>query len=135
MIDGEKILFLKPRTFYNDSGKSVRAVIDFYKIPCENVLIIHDELALPFGSVRTRIGGSDAGNNGIKSINTHIGSDTARIRLGIANELREKMNDADFVLASFSLSEREKLSEIIATSKKYIDAFISDNFDSTTHSH
>ncbi|MEP6710637.1 MAG: aminoacyl-tRNA hydrolase, partial [Candidatus Saccharibacteria bacterium] len=83
-IEGEKILLVKPATFYNETGKSARALVDFYKLaPATDVLVVHDDLALPFGTLRTREKGSDAGNNGIKSLNAHLGPDYARLRIGI----------------------------------------------------
>src|SRR5690606_14619185 len=78
-IENEKVLLVKPTTFYNNVGESARALIDFYKLtPSEDFLVIHDDLALPFGTIRVRKKGSDAGNNGIKSLNAHTGSDYAR---------------------------------------------------------
>src|SRR4051812_44656762 len=69
-INSEKVLIVKPTTFYNDTGQSARLLIDFYKLdPSTDFLVIHDDLALPLGTVRTRDKGSDAGNNGIKSLN------------------------------------------------------------------
>jgi peptidyl-tRNA hydrolase, PTH1 family len=78
-VNGERVILAKPTTYYNNVGESVRLLADFYKIAPSEILVVHDELALPFGTIRTRVGGSDAGNNGIKSIVQHIGSDTARI--------------------------------------------------------
>ena len=132
-IDGEKVILAKPTTYYNNVGEAGRLIVDFYKIAPEDILIIHDELALPFGTIRTRIGGSDAGNNGIKSINQHLGHETARIRIGVYNELRDKIDDADFVLSNFTKTESDALH---AASKKVIDIindFISGDFTHTTH--
>lgn len=98
-IAGEKILFVKPTTFYNETGRSARAIMDFYKLEASNIFVIHDDLMLPFGTIRVRQKGSDGGNNGIKSLNTHIGEDYWRLRVGIYNELRERHHDADFVLS------------------------------------
>jgi PTH1 family peptidyl-tRNA hydrolase len=108
-VDDETVLLVKPQTFYNDSGQSYRALIDFYKADPSDTLIIHDELALPFGTIRSRLGGSDAGNNGIKSINQHGGETSARLRVGVANEQRSVMGDVDFVLGRFSPDERAAL--------------------------
>lgn len=132
---GERVILCLPMTYYNLSGEAVRAISDFYKIPVDDTLIVHDELALPFGTVRTRIGGSDAGNNGVKSVNAHMGSDTARIRIGIANELRTVNPDVDIVLGKFSAEESQKLAEIQKHIDADIDAFISGNFEATTRSH
>jgi len=133
-IDGEKVLLAKPTTFYNETGQSARAIVDFYKLdPAADVLVIHDELALPFGTIRTREKGSDAGNNGIKSLNAHLGPDYKRIRFGVASEHRELMGDTDFVLGKFSADERERLPELIEKTHQIISEFVRDNFAVTTH--
>lgn len=113
LVDGQKILLVKPLTYYNETGRVARALVDFYKLnPQEDFLVIHDDLALPFGTVRTRVNGSDAGNNGIKSLNQHLGADYARIRVGIWNDLRDRIDDSDFVLSKFSKQENSELSAI-----------------------
>jgi len=106
-------LLVKPTTYYNLVGESVRALADFYKIPPEDILIIHDELALPFGVLRTREKGSDAGNNGIKSMNTHLGHTTKRLRIGIHNELADFMDASDFVLGKFTPKEKQQFAETV----------------------
>lgn len=132
-VDGEKILLAKPTTYYNLTGEAARLITDFYKIAPDDVLIVHDELALPFGRIRTRIGGSDAGNNGIKSMNQHVGQSTARIRIGVYNELRDRIDDADFVLANFTKAEDESLAVLSDKVASIIDDFIADRFQATTH--
>lgn len=132
-VDGEKIIVAKPITYYNDVGQSYRAIVDFYKLAVNDVLIVHDELMLPFGTLRSRVGGSDAGNNGVKSINHHGGSQTYRLRIGVGNELRDRMDDSDFVLGKFSANEREKLKEISDQALSIIAAFINNSFDITSH--
>lgn len=128
----EKVLFALPDLFYNESGQVVRSLCDFYHIPASDVLIVHDELALPLGTVRTRVGGSDAGNNGVKSITQHLGQDTARIRIGIGNELREQMDDADFVLSKLNAAERATLADLQHVIEGCIEDFIYDTFTHTT---
>lgn len=104
-IAGEKVLLVKPTTFYNNVGESARAIIDFYKLDLsKDLLVIHDDLALPIGTIRIRGKGSDAGNNGVKSLNAHIGPDYARLRVGIAVEDRTN-DDSSFVLARFNDAE------------------------------
>lgn len=132
-IQDEKILLLKPQTYYNLSGEAVRAAADFYKITPGDVLLIHDELMLPFGTIRTRIGGSDAGNNGIKSINQHMGEGTARIRIGISNSTREHIDDINFVLGKFSSEEQADLPRLFDLTGKLIEQFASGGFETTTH--
>mgnify|MGYP003582227316 CR=1 FL=1 len=134
-LNGEKVLLVKPLTYYNETGLSARGLVDFYKLtPADDVLVIHDELALPFGTIRVREKGSDAGNNGIKSLNAHLGPDYWRIRVGIWNELRDRINDADFVLSSFTQNEAEQLAKdtqnIIFP---LIEKFIAGTLESSSH--
>ncbi len=132
-LDGEKVLLAKPQTFYNETGLSARAIVDFYKLdPSSDVLVIHDELALPFGTIRTREKGSDAGNNGIKSLNAHLEPDYKRIRFGILNDHRQTMGDVSFVLGAFSAEEQEQLPELIKKTHQIIDEFVSGHFISHT---
>ena len=115
-LRGQKTLLVKPNSYYNETGSVARAIVDFYKLTAaEDVLVIHDDLALPFGTVRVRASGSDAGNNGIKSLNAHLGPDYARIRIGIWNELRDQIDDANFVLSAFTKNEAAKLTQLIDT--------------------
>lgn len=109
-LAGEKVLLVKPTTFYNETGRSARSICDFYKLnPTADVLVLHDDLALTFGILRTREKGSDAGNNGIKSLNAHLGAHYWRLRIGIYNPLRDRLHDADFVLKNFSHDEQQCL--------------------------
>lgn len=113
-IAGEKVFLVKPNTFYNESGVSARAITDFYKMkPASDMLVIHDDLALPFGTIRVRANGSDAGNNGIKSLNTHLGPNYTRVRVGILNEFRDVMGDTDFVVSNFRNAETRQLKKSI----------------------
>jgi len=125
-INNEKILLVKPTTFYNEAGLSARSIIDFYKLdPIKDLLVVHDDLALPFGTIRVRSKGSDAGNNGIKSVNAHIGEDYNRIRIGISNELHSMTDDTDFVLDNFTKSESEQFeTEIAPQATDFINEFI-----------
>lgn len=134
-IGGEKVIIAKPTTFYNLVGESYRALADFYKIASEDTLVIADDLALPFGTMRLREGGSGGGSNGIKSLNAHGGENTKRLRIGIANELREKMDDADFVLSQFSADEQKALQNAQPHFQKVITDFIADKFEPTTSTH
>lgn len=135
-INGDKVLLVKPTTFYNETGKTARALIDFYKIDAaEDLLVVHDDLALPFTTLRTRQSGSDAGNNGIKSLNAHVGSSYARLRIGIYNDLRDAIDDADFVLSRFTKAEQATLDEtILPKASTIVTSFIAGSFETTTHS-
>lgn len=122
MIGSVRVIAIKPTTFMNNSGQAVQAVAHFYKVPNGQILVIHDELDIPFGQIRTRAGGSSAGNNGVKSIIEHVGEDFGRVRIGIKAETR--MDAVDFVLAKFSPEEQEQLpslnKEVTAILTEYI---------------
>jgi len=110
---GKKVILVKPTTMYNLLGESVRALKDFYKLTNKDVVVVHDELDLPFGTVKEKNGGGSGGNNGMKSLISHIGTDFKRIRIGIKNDLLEKADPADFVLANFTANEKKLLPEVI----------------------
>lgn len=132
-VKGEKVIFAKPTTYYNLVGESARAIIDFYKIEPEDVLIIHDDLALPLGTIRTRQGGSDGGNNGLKSLNVHLGLTTHRIRVGVWTDQHEQVDKVAVVLGKLPREEREILSKQSHTIDHLIDDFIDGQFAVTTH--
>lgn len=133
-VGDEKVLLIKPTTFYNETGKAARALADFYKVETADILVIHDDLALPFGTLRTREKGSAAGNNGIKSLNAHLGEDYARIRVGTWNEIADHQGATDFVLSKFNEKESKKLQEdIFPKVTEIIDGFIADNHQITSH--
>jgi len=134
-ISGEKVLLVKPTTYYNETGMSVRKIVDFYKInSASDLLVVHDDLALPFGTIRVRKKGSDGGNNGIKSINSYIGQDYFRIRIGTYNELRDRVDDADFVLSKFSTEESNSLKEtIIPHSFGLVEQFCVGKIETTSY--
>lgn len=119
-IAGKKIILAKPTTFMNDSGQAVRALKDFYRVDDKDIIVIHDELDLPFETVKQKLGGGSAGNNGIKSIIAHIGENFSRVRVGVRNDLLDTMDSADFVLAKFSKDEQKKLPEILEAAQKII---------------
>jgi len=102
------LFFLKPLTFMNLSGKSVLPVMNFYKIPIENLIVIHDDIDLKFGALKLKVGGGNGGHNGLKSIDSMVGRDYLRVRMGVGKPLY-KSQVADFVLSPFSQEEEEKI--------------------------
>jgi len=136
MIDGEKVLLVKPLSYYNDTGLVARLLIDYYKLsPAEDFLVIHDDLALPLGTIRIRDKGSDAGNNGIKSLNQHIGPLYKRIRIGIWTDMRDRMDDADFVLSVFPNEEMQTLEkDIIPHTITLLEKFLKGTLEATSTS-
>ena len=127
-IPREKILLVKPTTYYNEVGVAARALMDFYKLTLDNLLIIHDDTALDFGKIRVRKGGRDAGSNGLKSLHTHIGSDFWHIRIGTDNLLRRQVSTDRFVMMNFNSDELTILKNwAIPTARTMIHDFLSDH--------
>ncbi|GAC1387084.1 MAG: hypothetical protein NVS1B7_5950 [Candidatus Saccharimonadales bacterium] len=108
-VGGTRIIVIKPTTYMNSSGEAVQAVMHFYKVPINQVVAIYDELAIDYGQIRSRIGGSSAGHNGVKSIIQHVGADFGRLRVGIKNELATRTDASEFVLSKFSKKEQGEL--------------------------
>jgi peptidyl-tRNA hydrolase, PTH1 family len=108
-IGDSRVIAMKPTTFMNLSGEAVRATADFYKVGPEHIAVIHDELDIDFGQIRLRVGGSDAGHNGIKSVTAAIGEAYGRIRIGVGPKRPAKIDSTDFVLQKFSKDEQAQL--------------------------
>ena len=118
---GRTFVLLKPSTYVNLSGKSVRYWMQKKKILKSNLLVIVDDMNLPFGKSRLRVKGSDGGHNGLKDINQMIGSDYARLRLGIGNA--PKGQHVNFVLGPWSDDERNELSAIFDMAMEVVTSF------------
>ena len=111
-IAGEKVLLVKPQTFVNLSGEALREICSYYKVPAENVIVIHDDVSLPCGRLRIRKKGSDGGHNGIKSIIYHLNSDAfPRVKLGVGEKPHPDYDLADWVLSQFKKDELALLHE------------------------
>jgi peptidyl-tRNA hydrolase, PTH1 family len=120
---GKHIHLIKPTTFMNLSGKSIAYWMNDLKIPKENVLVIVDDLALPFGTLRMRTKGSAAGHNGLKNIELLLGGqEYSRLRFGIGNEF-SKGQQVDFVLSNFSQDEFKTLPDVIKKANEMIMSF------------
>jgi len=131
-IGNKKIYAIKPLTFMNNSGICIRELIEYFKIDAENVIVFHDDLDVEFGKIKAKFGGSDAGHNGIASIDKFIGKDYSRVRVGIGKP-KNNIEIADYVLQNFSEEEFigiEKISNDITESisilvEKKLDLFSS----------
>lgn len=106
------LLFLKPMTYMNLSGKSVQAVKNFFKIETEDIVVIHDDIDLPFGTIRIKRGGGHGGHNGLKSLDTMIGKEYIRVRIGVGKPAY-KSQVADYVLHDFSEEEEVLLDRLV----------------------
>ena len=114
-IDGRRVIFAKPQTFMNNSGVAVAGLMTFYKIPLENIVVIHDDMDIPVGDCREKIGGGSAGHNGIRSIDAHIGREYRRIRIGIGHprDFDLPMDPADWVLGKFGAVQMDLVKNAI----------------------
>ncbi|WP_339631287.1 aminoacyl-tRNA hydrolase [uncultured Sneathiella sp.] len=122
-IGGTKILALKPTTYMNLSGQSVGEAVRFYKIPLENIIVLHDELDLPLGKIRVKTGGGHGGNNGLRSIIGHLGENFCRVRLGIGHP-GEKHLVTGHVLSNFSKAEQATVEAATESISRHIDLLI-----------
>lgn len=105
-------LYSKPTTFMNNSGMAVQAIKEYYKLGIEDIIVIHDDIDLPFGTVKFKIGGGHGGHNGLRSIDAHIGKEYIRVRIGVGKP-QDKADVANYVLNNFSKEELNKLQDII----------------------
>ena len=115
-IGAERVLLLLPGTYMNESGRAVGEAAHFYKLGLGDVAVVHDELDLPPGKVRVKVGGTDAGHNGLRSISEHLGRDYRRVRVGIGHP-GDKSRVYGYVLSDFAKDERDwvkALCEVIA---------------------
>ena len=120
---GDQVILAKPLTFMNNSGHAVQAIMSFYKIQPQDLLVIHDEVDLELGKTKLETGRSSAGHNGVKSIIDLIGTqDFARARVGVSKEKRG--DTAKFVLNKFGFFEKSKVKNIISNVLEQIDEFI-----------
>ncbi len=110
---GAKVIAIKPTTFMNNSGEAVQAVCHFYKLSAEDVIVIHDELDIDFGKIRTSLGGSAAGHNGIKSVIAHLGEEFGRIRIGVGPKKPAQIDSADFVLGTFTKTQAKSVPDLL----------------------
>jgi len=106
VIQGKKALLVKPQTYMNNSGQALAAILQFYKLPPANLVVLHDELDIAPAKLRVKTGGSDGGHNGLKSIDAHCGKDYCRIRLGISHPGQGKDLVHNHVMGNFSKAER-----------------------------
>jgi peptidyl-tRNA hydrolase, PTH1 family len=126
--NGEKVVLLKPLTYMNLSGESIRAVIDFYQIDVEDMVVIYDDLDLPVGKIRLRQKGSAGGHNGIKSTIQHLGTqEFNRIRIGV-DRPKNGMKVTDYVLGRFHEEEKELTIEAVKKSADACEAWLDKPF-------
>ena len=135
-LGGKRCLLMKPQTFMNLSGESVREAAAFYKIAPENILVIFDDISLDVGKMRIRRKGTDGGHNGIKSIIYHLAADEfPRIKIGVGAKPHPDYDLADWVLTPFSKDELKKLRDVAAECCDAIELITAGNIDEAMNRH
>ena len=123
-LGSRPVVLARPTSFMNESGGQVRALARFYRVSPEQVVVVHDELDLPFGVVRVKSGGGTAGHNGLRSVASHLSSkDFVRVRVGIGRP-PGRQDPVDFVLARFSSSERKELPLLISDAADAVERVV-----------
>tara|TARA_Y100001970_G_scaffold224369_1_gene276520 strand:+ start:1810 stop:2364 length:555 start_codon:yes stop_codon:yes gene_type:complete len=126
-IGATKVYAIKPLTFMNNSGTCIRELIEYFKIDSSDIIVFHDDLDIEFGKIKVKFGGSDAGHNGIKSLDKFIGKDYSRVRIGIGKPEKIKVND--FVLGDFNDEEKYQLDQISKKINEYLNLLIEKKLD------
>jgi PTH1 family peptidyl-tRNA hydrolase len=130
-LEGQRVGILEPQTYMNDSGRSVIAASTFYKVPPQDVVIVHDELDLPFATIRLKSGGGEAGHNGLRSVSQHLGTkDYVRLRFGVGKPPAGfHGTGADFVLQAFAPGERAALDSLVEQAADSVGLFVRHGLD------
>jgi peptidyl-tRNA hydrolase, PTH1 family len=129
-LAGVPVVLAKPRSYMNESGGPIVAVSRFYKVPVDRLTIVHDDLDLPFGTLRLKRGGGDGGHNGLRSATAALGSrEYARVRFGIGRP-PGRQDPADYVLRDFSAVERKELGYLVDRAADAVDALLADGLES-----
>jgi peptidyl-tRNA hydrolase, PTH1 family len=133
-LSGERVVLAKPRSYMNESGGPVSSVRDFFKAPLERLVVVHDELDLPYGGLRLKLGGGDNGHNGLRSIRRSLGSgDFNRVRFGIGRP-PGSMDAAAFVLRDFGTAERKELELNIDRAADAVEALLAEGLERAQNS-
>jgi PTH1 family peptidyl-tRNA hydrolase len=124
-VPGIRVVLAKPRSYMNDSGGPVAGLVRFHKVPIEQLVLVHDELDLPYGSLRLKRGGGDNGHNGVRSVRQALATgDFCRARFGVGRP-PGRQEAADFVLSAFAASERSDLGAHIETAADAVECLVS----------
>jgi peptidyl-tRNA hydrolase, PTH1 family len=131
-LDGREVVLLKPQTYMNRSGRSVRALLDYLKVPAGELLVVHDELDLPAGTARFKLGGGHGGHNGLRDTITHCGPDFWRLRLGIGHP-GDKSQVIDYVLQRAAPADEQALLQSIDSALQALPVFVRDGAEKAMH--
>ncbi|MEV0943632.1 aminoacyl-tRNA hydrolase [Micromonospora wenchangensis] len=132
---GPKLVLLKPQTYMNLSGGPVAALAQFHKIPAERVIAVHDELDIPYGQVRVKLGGGEGGHNGLRSMSKSLGTkDYVRVRFGIGRP-PGRQDPADFVLSDFGTAERKELEFLVDRAADVVESVVTKGVEPTQNAY
>jgi PTH1 family peptidyl-tRNA hydrolase len=125
-VGEDRILYAVPMTYMNESGRAVRSLLDYFRLAPGDVLVIHDDIDLPFGRLRLQVGGGSGGNNGVRSIETSLGTkEFSRLKLGVGRP-PGRMDPADFVLRRFTKTEQPEAALMIEDAADVVELWLSD---------
>lgn len=128
-LAGARVILAKPKTYMNLSGGPVASLRDFFKVPTERIVVVHDELDIPYGSLRLKLGGGDNGHNGLRSITQSIGSkDYLRVRFGVGRP-PGRQDPADYVLKDFAAAERKELPFLVDRAADAAEALLTGSLE------
>ncbi|MCU1624558.1 MAG: Peptidyl-tRNA hydrolase [Frankiales bacterium] len=128
-LAGQRVVLAKPKCYMNESGGPVASLRDFFKIPADRIVVVHDELDIPFDTLRLKLGGGDNGHNGLRSLTTSLGTkDYLRTRVGIGRP-PGRQDPADFVLKDFSGAERKQLPLLVDRAADAVEALVSGSLE------
>ena len=128
-VGGPRVVLGRGRTYMNESGGPVASLLAFYKVPAQRLVVVHDELDLPFGALRLKLGGGDNGHNGLRSVRGVLGTgEFHRVRLGVGRP-PGRQSAADFVLAGYSTAERRDLPEQVGRAADAVELLVEQGLD------
>jgi PTH1 family peptidyl-tRNA hydrolase len=126
-----RVVLARPRSYMNESGGAVSTLAKFYKVPPERIIAVHDELDIPYGALRIKLGGGDNGHNGLRSMRSSLGTgDFYRVRVGIGRP-PGRQDPADFVLSNYSTAERKELEMNVVEAADAVESLVADGLERT----
>jgi PTH1 family peptidyl-tRNA hydrolase len=126
-----RVVLARPRSYMNESGGAVSTLAKFYKVPPERIIAVHDELDIPYGALRIKLGGGDNGHNGLRSMRSSLGTgDFYRVRVGIGRP-PGRQDPADFVLSNYSTAERKELEMNVVEAADAVESLVADGLEKT----
>ena len=130
-VDSASVIVAKSKSYMNESGGPVKALANFYKVELANIIVLHDELDIPYAAIRAKVAGGDNGHNGLKSLTSSFGTaDYFRVRLGIGRPMGQQ-DPGDFVLKQFSKEEKKDLGEFLDRGADVVEFLITEGLEKT----